>query len=126
MKLQASAHATSWVIRRRKSTIEPQLSMNPPANPTGSVPQKQPAHPIFNHGQGEGTRRFDQIITFYTKQMNGYTLNMYIYAAHYQKLIAKFTTGPRGPILLRDMSAKCVHICWSYLIPNPINGFICL
>lgn len=114
MKLQASAHATLWVIRRRKSTIEPQLSMNPSANPTGSVPQKQPAHPIFNHGQGEGTRRFDQIITFYTKQMNGYTLNMYRYAAHYQKLIATVTTGPRGPILLIDVSAKCVHICWSY------------
>lgn len=61
MKLQASAHATSWEIRRRKSTIEPQLSRNPPANPTGSVPQKQPAQPIFNHGQGEGRGRGDPV-----------------------------------------------------------------
>lgn len=54
MKLQASAHATSWVIRRRKSTTEPQLSMNPPANPSGSVPQKQPAHPSLTTGWGGG------------------------------------------------------------------------
>lgn len=52
MKLQASAHATSWVFRRRKSTTEPQLSMNPPANPSGSVPQKQPAHPSLTMGWG--------------------------------------------------------------------------
>lgn len=77
MKLQASAHATSWVIRRRKSTTEPQLSMNPPANPSGSVPQKQPAHPSLTMGWG-GTWRPNQLITFLYQTIDGYTLNMNI------------------------------------------------
>lgn len=73
MKLQASAHATSSVIRR-KSTPEPQPSMNPP----GSVPQKQPAHPSLTTGSG-GTRRPNQIITFLCQTIDGYTLNICCY-----------------------------------------------
>lgn len=76
MKLQASAHATLWVIRRRKSTTESQLSMNPPANPSGSVPQKQPAHPSSTTGWGDEETQSNNYFSIPT--IDGYTLNMTI------------------------------------------------
>lgn len=50
--LQASAHATLRVIKRRNTTTNPQPSPTPktPANSSGSVPQKQSAQPLtFYH-----------------------------------------------------------------------------
>lgn len=79
MKLQASAHATSWVIRRRKSTTEPQLSMNPPANPIWLSSTEATCTPIFNHGLGGGDEETQsKKITFLQQTIDGYTLTMNI------------------------------------------------
>lgn len=109
MKLQASAHATSWV--RRKSTTEPQLSMNPPANPSGSVPQKQPAHAFLTTGWGGGGRDEDTQSNNYIAIPN----NRWLYfECEYMLFLTKTNCQVHNWSDGSYICSKCVHICLSY------------